>query len=1311
MAKNQILTLTVRIAGQMDRSLTATLGGVNSTLSTVTRSLSRIGTVGLAAVGALAAGTVKALTECTDKAVEFEQQMSDVKKYVNGLADSSGKASDEMASNGKTFAENYDNMADSILQLSTIVPYTSEDLTRLAAAAGQSGKSIEDILSGGFLRDVAMWGSAMDVSADQAGNWAAKWEKAFNMDHSEIMVLADQINYLGANTATTAAEIAQCVNDAASLGQVAGVDVSTTAALADAMLATGVSTNKVGTSVKRIYTNMMKGSSATKAMKEQWAALGLTAEGVAKSMIQDSTGTMLTVFRKIGELDQDKQVAALSTLFGQWAIEGAAKITGNMSVFTDALAMVNDPSLYTGSMEREFTIKSDTAEAAAGMAQSAKEMFMIHIGDQFLDVQKQLDFAWRDFYVALDENIPQLKELAGALADLASNGLTKLSNAVMDFLPYVSRFLNSLGFSGKTTAESGEGTVSQVATEQTTEPQEQTPLQRIQEMAAPKIHELLEYIADNGPRVVDFFKKAVLVLVGFKLSPLLSVGANIATTGVSLAGSALGGLGGLILGSRVGGSVAGGAATRQGGLLGLFRGGQNLVTRAGNAVTAAQTGAATAVGAGGSRWLGGFLGLGNIANITSNSARRRAGATNAITNLIRGNETTGTPGVGTLRQYLGNRFNNTGLGRFVGGMGTNLRGIGTNLAQAGGTITSRIGQLGSFIGGGLAGPMATLRTNIANMATGGLQGARTLLGNAGSRFSNYIMNDTLAGDLIRSGRTAATNGIGRLRGLGARAMGGLNNARLTVTGLGMMAGQAFQNSRVGNLLGQARETIGWSLQNEIGPAVSGLFGNVRAFGARALPVLGSGVSSIGSGLLGLGGNALNIGGNVLGMAGTAWGPVAGMFGSLVSGAVPVVAAISGIIAVVSILGDHFEDIRTLIGNIFGQKGLQIFDTFTGKISGIGDTIKNALGIETFMDIFNPDYIQQAMGNLKSNLMFGSRNLFGVDFSLGLGQLISGLTPIVQSIMGIIGQIVTFANTTVKPIIENILGFIVNTVAPKILSIFQAVAPTVGAIITGFGNGVMSVMGLIGDVINAVLPIVEGFISKFLDVASVVLPVVLDAFNTFVENISPIIENVRGVFQGIIDFITGVFTGNWEQAWNGVKDIFKNVFEGLQTFIKTPLNAVIKIVNKVIEGVNNFSFTFPDWVPFGLGGTDFSPNIPKIPLLAKGGFTNGPSIAGEAGREAVISFDRSARAANIATWKMAGQMLGIRNQQVSLKDIPEENESGNKPTIVYAPNITIQGNANREDIDAAMEMAYQKFVANFSILYDKMERDRMRRAYA
>lgn len=214
MAKNQTLELSILIGGHVDNSLTQAVKSANTQLSSMANGASKLAAnIAKVTVG-IASGITAGLVDATKEAVAFESEMLDVTKYVGGLTDA----------NGKVKTDAYAEMSKDILDLSTQIPYTAKELTRLAAAAGQSGKSMDDLISGGFLKDVAEMGTAMDISADQAGDWAAKWEVAFNMNHDQVMELADQINYLGAHYATTAAEIAQTVNDTGSLGQIAGMD-------------------------------------------------------------------------------------------------------------------------------------------------------------------------------------------------------------------------------------------------------------------------------------------------------------------------------------------------------------------------------------------------------------------------------------------------------------------------------------------------------------------------------------------------------------------------------------------------------------------------------------------------------------------------------------------------------------------------------------------------------------------------------------------------------------------------------------------------------------------------------------------------------------------------------------------------------------------------------------------------------------------------------------------------------------------------------------------------------------------------------
>lgn len=127
------------------------------------------------------------------------------------------------------------------------------------------------------------------------------------------------------------------------------------------------------------------------------------------------------------------------------------------------------------------------------------------------------------------------------------------------------------------------------------------------------------------------------------------------------------------------------------------------------------------------------------------------------------------------------------------------------------------------------------------------------------------------------------------------------------------------------------------------------------------------------------------------------------------------------------------------------------------------------------------------------------------------------------------------------------------------------------------------------------------------------------FEIFGFDVSGIWENIKGVFQGIIDFVKNVFTGNWEGAWQAVVDIFRNIFDGIVNVVKAPINFIIDILNFFIRGLNKIRI--PDWVPL-IGGKGI--NIGEIPKLSHGGIIDQPTLAvvGEQGKEAVMPLENN-----------------------------------------------------------------------------------------
>lgn len=130
-------------------------------------------------------------------------------------------------------------------------------------------------------------------------------------------------------------------------------------------------------------------------------------------------------------------------------------------------------------------------------------------------------------------------------------------------------------------------------------------------------------------------------------------------------------------------------------------------------------------------------------------------------------------------------------------------------------------------------------------------------------------------------------------------------------------------------------------------------------------------------------------------------------------------------------------------------------------------------------------------------------------------------------------------------------------------------------------------------------------------------------NTFLGTVQRIWGNIKRVFNGIVEFITGVFSGNWKQAWDGIKEIFGGVFDSLIALAKAPLNAVIDLINglmnklnsglSAIENAFSFSYDFKNPITgtrhYGHYGMSL-PRVPTIPHLAQGAYVkpNTPQLA-------------------------------------------------------------------------------------------------------
>ena len=175
-------------------------------------------------------------------------------------------------------------------------------------------------------------------------------------------------------------------------------------------------------------------------------------------------------------------------------------------------------------------------------------------------------------------------------------------------------------------------------------------------------------------------------------------------------------------------------------------------------------------------------------------------------------------------------------------------------------------------------------------------------------------------------------------------------------------------------------------------------------------------------------------------------------------------------------------------------------------------------------------------------------------------------------------------------------------------------------------GLVTLIATKGDEIQAMLARFDEWLTGVFatDWTEIFGPVLGGAFNAFFQNIENVWNGIKQIFNGVIDFIRGVFTGDWDRAWKGLGEVLRGIVDTWVAIVKAPINGIIGIlnaaiggINSIIDGLNSLRINIPDWVP-GIGGGSLGfniPHIPNIPLLADGGILlRGAAIVGEAGPE-------------------------------------------------------------------------------------------------
>lgn len=305
------------------------------------------------------------LVGATKAAMEFESEMAEIRKVVDFDT-----------------PEQFKQMGQDILDLSTKMPMAASGIAKIVAAGGQAGIAKEDLLE--FAQDAVKMGVAFDLTADQAGDMMAKWRSAFDLNQDGVVALADKINYLGNTTAASAPLISDVVTRIGPLGEIGGVASGEIAALGATMIQTGTKSDVAATGIKNLILGMSIGEKATKSQAAAFQQLGFDAADMAKRMQTDAKGAILDVFHAIQALPKDQQAGVLKDLFGEESIGAISPLLSKLYLLEDNFNKVSDATKYGGSVDAEYAARCETTANQMYLFKNSMTAVAIEIGSALL---------------------------------------------------------------------------------------------------------------------------------------------------------------------------------------------------------------------------------------------------------------------------------------------------------------------------------------------------------------------------------------------------------------------------------------------------------------------------------------------------------------------------------------------------------------------------------------------------------------------------------------------------------------------------------------------------------------------------------------------------------------------------------------------------------------------------------------------------------------------------------------------------------------------------------------------------------------
>ncbi|MFQ9662412.1 MAG: hypothetical protein ACLRXA_05750 [Clostridium sp.] len=214
----------------------------------------------------------------------------------------------------------------------------------------------------------------------------------------------------------------------------------------------------------------------------------------------------------------------------------------------------------------------------------------------------------------------------------------------------------------------------------------------------------------------------------------------------------------------------------------------------------------------------------------------------------------------------------------------------------------------------------------------------------------------------------------------------------------------------------------------------------------------------------------------------------------------------------------------------------------------------------------------------------------IENSSGFKEVFNGILAAVQTITGSISEtfskfvdtVLDVYNKNISPLIESIktgLSDIAKSALEAfnthILPVIQNAADrfaefntsTLQPLIEKFGEFAGKVTECIQTVWETVLqPFITWFINNIAPIIASNLKTAIDNFFTFSDSVSEVIGNVLDALGGLLDFLIGVFTGDWERAWDGIKQFLSSCWEAMKALVRVAFDAIKLCIDTVLNTI-------------------------------------------------------------------------------------------------------------------------------------------------